>query len=95
MVLNVSVPSGLVNRLKESFPFAWSDTHIPYLRDLRATFELLYKYNYPPLFSKLEVDLQQWSLHNLSWLGRIHTIKMTLLLRLLYFFRSFLIPIFH
>lgn len=94
MALNVSVPADLVDRLRDCFPFIWNPTHIPYLAvQLTADIDSLCKYNYPSLFCELEADLQQWSLHNISWLGRIHTVKIALLLRILYFFRSLPIPI--
>ncbi|PIO40408.1 hypothetical protein AB205_0134110 [Aquarana catesbeiana] len=92
--LNVSLPPQTISSIKQSFKFKWSDTSICYLGiTLTAKTETLYTHNYPPLFKKLEADLVQWSKHELSWLGRINSIKMTLLPRLLYFFRSLPIPI--
>lgn len=46
-----------------------------------------------PIYKKLESDLKQWSPHQLSWLGKINSVKMTLLPRLLYIFRSLPIAI--
>lgn len=73
--LNVSLQPSLVAQLKESFQFA-------------PKFEQLYSANYLPIYQKLETDLKAWSQYELSWLGKINSIKMTLLPRLLYLFRS-------
>lgn len=92
--LNITIPSPTVLRLKENFEFTWSDSKIPYLGvNLAPKIDLLFAANYPPLFKKLESDLTKWAHHGLSWLGRINAIKMTLLPRILYFFRSLSIQI--
>lgn len=76
--------------LKESFHFSWSESSIRYLGiNLTPKFEQLYSVNYPPIYRKLETDLKLWSHHELpSWLSKINSVKMTLLPRLLYLFRS-------
>lgn len=92
--LNISVSPDLLKRLQTSFSFTWSTKYIPYLGiNLTPRFDLLFYNNYPPLFKKLEADMSAWSKHDLSWLGRVNSIKMTLLPRLLYLFRSLPIPI--
>lgn len=45
------------------------------------------------MFRKIKEDLKAWSRCDLSWLGKINAVKMTLLPRLLYLFRSLPIPI--
>ena len=45
------------------------------------------------MYKKLETDLEEWNSHNIGWIGRINSIKMTLLPRILYLFRSLPIPI--
>lgn len=45
------------------------------------------------MYRKLASDLGTWSKGEISWLGRIHAVKMTLLPRLLYLFRAILINI--
>lgn len=46
--------------------------------------ETLYANNYPPMYRKLESEINSWSKNLISWLGRENSIKMTLLPRLLY-----------
>lgn len=92
--LNISLQPSLVTQLKESFHFSWSESSLRYLGiNLTPKFEQLYQANYPLIYKKLELDLKQWSPHQLSWLGRINSVKMTLLPRLLYIFRSLPIAI--
>lgn len=92
--LNVSLPSSLVSRLQDSFRFSWSESCIRHLGvNLTPKFEQLYQANYPPIDKKLEYDLKQWSPHHISWLGKINSVKMTLLPRLLYIFRALPIAI--
>lgn len=92
--LNISLQPAEVDRLKPSFKFKWSDSSIRYLGiNLTPKFEQLYQANFPPMFCKLESDLLSWSRYNISWLGRVHSTKMTLLPRLLYLFRSLPIEI--
>lgn len=94
VALNTSTPRNIVDRLKDHFPFSWNPTSIPYLGiNLTSRIDQLYKYNYPPMFKKLTEDLIQWSLYKMSWLGRINSVKMTLLPRILYLFRSLPIPV--
>lgn len=45
------------------------------------------------MYHKLEQDLKYWSKQNLSWLGRVNAVKMTLMPRLLYLFRALPIPL--
>lgn len=92
--LNVSLPQSVVDHLKPAFKFKWSDSSIRYLGiNLTPKIQLLYQANFPPMFHKLESDFKTWSSFQLSWLGRINSIKMTLLPRLLYLFRSLPIAI--
>ena len=94
VALNVSLPQSQVDNLKSQFPFSWNSTSIPYLGiNLTSQTELLHKHNYPPMVKKLMTDLHQWSLYNLSWLGRVNAAKMTLLPKILYLFRSLPIPV--
>ena len=92
--LNVSLPHSTVFLLQQSFKFEWCPSSIKYLGiSLTACTESLYTNNYPPLYRKLTADMNNWAKYELSWLGRINSIKMTLLPRILYLFRSLPIPI--
>lgn len=82
----------LLRPLKPPFQFEWSDSTIRYLGvELSSKVEQLYQVNFPQLYNKLEAELKGWAIHELSWLGRINAIKMTL--KLLYIFRSLPIPL--
>lgn len=97
LAMNVSLQTNTVSLLQKSFQFDWNEISIKYLginiTPLQYLYKTLYNNNYPPMFHKLELDLKAWSKHNLSWKGRINSIKMTLLPKLLYLFRSLPIPI--
>lgn len=83
-----------VEWLKEKLRFAWSEMVIPYLWiSLAASVDRLYAANFPPMYSKLEAALKHWDKLGLSWLGRVNSVKMTLLPRIFYLFRSLPIPI--
>lgn len=87
--LNISLKPEMVTSLKISFKFEWSNSSIKYLGiTLTAKIKHLYSSNFPLMYQKLDSDLKNWAQGELSWLGRIHFIKMTLLPRLLYLFRS-------
>lgn len=92
--LNVSLPSSMVSQLQETYEFSWSNSSIKYLGiNITPKIKNLYQANYPPMYRKLEADLKTWESHNIAWIGRINSVKMTLLPRLLYLFRSLPIPI--
>lgn len=74
-------------RLRPLTSLQWSSTSIQYLGiHLTPKLEYLYKANYPPLLSSIQQELNKWK--PLSWLGRIHAIKMSLLPKLLYLFQA-------
>lgn len=92
--LNVSVPPGLLSKLTSNFNFSWAPGAIRYLGiNLMSDISNLFKANYPPMIYKCRGELEKWSRCGLSWLGRVHAVKMTLLPRLLYLFRSLPIPL--
>lgn len=92
--LNISLKLDTVTTLQSTFEFRWSDSSIDHLGiKLTAKIEQLYSANFPPIYHKPEVNLGNYAKGELSWLGRIHSIKMTLLPRLLYLFRALLINI--
>ena len=92
--LNVSLTESTVSLLKERYRFKWDASYIKYLGiNLTPNIQNLYLANYPPMYRKLEKDLKDWGTQNIGWIGRINSVKMTLLPRLLYLFRSLPIPI--
>lgn len=92
--LNISVPAGLLFQLASNFDFPWAQKSVRYLGvNLTADIDNLFKANYIPMLGKCRVEINKWSKCGLSWMGKVHAVKMTLLPRLLYLFRSLPIPI--
>lgn len=92
--LNISIPDKQLNEIQSRFPFKWAEESITYLGiNLTTSYNTLYKNNYPKLFSFLKAEMTSWKKMNISWVGRINTIKMNILPKTLYFFRSLPIPI--
>lgn len=89
IALNLSLEANTVTQLQNSFPFKWQTKALPYLGiSLTPTIDKLYVTNYPPLYKKMMADLYRWERNPPSWFGRLYTIKMNLLPRLLYLFRT-------
>lgn len=87
--LNLSLPISIQKTLKQSYQFQWEPETLPYLSiHLTSSIQMLYKRNYPALFKWLTDDLTKWQIHPPSWFGRLHSIKMNVLPRILYFFRT-------
>lgn len=71
VAMNINLSLLLVSHL-----FCWWSYFVPYLDIcLSPSLVSLYKMNYPPLYKKLEEDLQEWTNHGLSWLGSIYSVK--------------------
>lgn len=66
----------------------WCNKSFRYLGvNITPIHNLLYKSNYTPLFSITSL-LTTWSSFHISFLGRICAVKMTILPKLLYYFRA-------
>lgn len=93
LALNVSLPDFLKDSLQAQFLFQWTSS-LPYLGVcLTSSFHSLYATNYPPLIYFLKHLLDIWDVPQISWMGRIHAIKMSLLPKVLYNFRVLPIPV--
>uniref|UniRef100_A0A8C5QIU9 Reverse transcriptase domain-containing protein n=1 Tax=Leptobrachium leishanense TaxID=445787 RepID=A0A8C5QIU9_9ANUR len=80
--------------VRDRFPFRWCRSSMGSLgTQLTPTWEQLYSANYGVLLPSLHTLLSTWSHLNLSLFGRIYAVKMTLLPKLLYLFRTLTIPI--
>lgn len=89
LALNINLPASMVTQLKDNFQFQWTEKELPYLGiNLTDSVDRLYAANFPPMFRKLGNDLTRWDHLGLSWLGTVNSVKMTLLPRILYLFRS-------
>lgn len=89
MVLNANIPKATFERVCNPLPFLWQDGVLPYLVvSLSASYLTLYLVNYPPLFQRLGEILSNRALFDSSWLSKTHTVKITILPKLLNFFRS-------
>lgn len=72
-----------------NFPFTWNMDKFTYLglqisRDLSQ----LYNLNYVPLLKRVEGDLDRWKSLPISLIGRVNSIKMTILPKFLYLFQA-------
>lgn len=89
VALNVTLAPDLVTRLQSHFPFQWTSSHIDYLRiRLTPSYASLFASNYYPLLRSISSLMQSWQFPHLSWIGRINSMKMTILPKLLYYFRT-------
>lgn len=92
MALNISLPNSLLDTLKD-FKLTWSTKQIGYLSiQLTSDYSGLYSTNFIPTISSLNSQITSWFPHSLLMLGRITSIKMTILPKHLYLFRSLPIP---
>uniref|UniRef100_A0A6I8Q4E7 Reverse transcriptase domain-containing protein n=1 Tax=Xenopus tropicalis TaxID=8364 RepID=A0A6I8Q4E7_XENTR len=87
--LNINLPQTTVKLLKLNFDFHWQTQHLKYLGiNITANIQDLYKHNYPSLWKELTEMLENWSKYEISWIGRIHATRMTILPKVLYYFRT-------
>ena len=80
---------GLISQQTRSlFPFKWPRDGIKYLGIyITPTVEQLYTANYSRLITKIREDVDRWTVLPLSLLGRVETVRMNILPRLLYPFQ--------
>lgn len=89
IALNITVPPDLLTQISNNFDFTWATSEMPYLGNkIIPDIESLFKANFPPILQRCRGDLGRWARCDLSWLGRVYAVKMTLLPRVLYLFRS-------
>lgn len=89
VALNVSLDPNLVARLQSHFPFHWATLYIDYLGvQMTPTYSSLLTASYYPLLQSLTILMHTWQFPHLSWMGRIYYVKITVLPKLLYYFRT-------
>jgi len=84
------------NQLDNEVSFRWSSKGFKYLGvTLTPMVSHLYSANYTQLFEIIKKDLARWEILPLSMFGRIETVKMNILPRLLFLFQSLpvLVPV--
>lgn len=87
--LPIHLPQHLLTTLTDKFKFSWNHTSLQYLGvKLAPSLKQLFSLNYPPAFSNVKRLLNQWSSYHISFLGRIQAVKMNILPKLLFLFRS-------
>uniref|UniRef100_A0A8C5PNR0 E3 ubiquitin-protein ligase RNF10 n=1 Tax=Leptobrachium leishanense TaxID=445787 RepID=A0A8C5PNR0_9ANUR len=84
-LLNVNLSQARVARLKRAVPFTWCKDRLKYLGIwISPSPALRYALNYQPLLDVFVSELSGWSKKFISWTGRINTLKMNVVPRLLY-----------
>lgn len=87
--LNISLPPTTLALVNTNFSFQWGSRGISYLGiTILSNLSNLYSLNYLPLLTPLRKELDTWTLTPLPWFGRINTIKMDTLPKLLYVFQT-------
>uniref|UniRef100_A0A8C5M1H2 Reverse transcriptase domain-containing protein n=1 Tax=Leptobrachium leishanense TaxID=445787 RepID=A0A8C5M1H2_9ANUR len=90
--LTINVPGKVRESLKQTFQFEWREDYLQYLGvKISKSPDQLFDLNYKPFLAHIKQLLFKWKRKSLSWIGRIAAIKMSLLPKLLYYFRT--IPI--
>uniref|UniRef100_A0A8C5Q8F8 Reverse transcriptase domain-containing protein n=1 Tax=Leptobrachium leishanense TaxID=445787 RepID=A0A8C5Q8F8_9ANUR len=91
--LPLHIPGPSLGDLKTQYSFDWRSDSIKYLGIfLTKNRSSIVKHNYLPLLQSIEKQLQSWHSVDLSWLGRMASLKMSILPQILYYFRN--VPIF-
>lgn len=87
--MNISLEKTMISTLKQPYKFIWKIDTLPYLgKNLTPSWKTLHSQNYPALFKNIGADLTRWSLHPPSWFGRLLSVEMNMLPRILYLFRT-------
>ncbi|CAH2223510.1 Hypothetical predicted protein [Pelobates cultripes] len=92
--LSINLPATQLVNLKSSFPLDWREDHLTFLGTKMTKNPMsLFKTNYQPLLETFKSLLSSWEGKYLSWVGRIAAIKMSLLPKLQYLYRTLQIPV--
>lgn len=89
IAMPINIPQPLLTTIKDRFGFSCSTGTLQYLRiRLAPSLKLMNTHNYPQAFSNIKWLLTQWSSYQISFLGRIQAVKMSILPKMLFYFRS-------
>uniref|UniRef100_A0A803KCX1 Reverse transcriptase domain-containing protein n=1 Tax=Xenopus tropicalis TaxID=8364 RepID=A0A803KCX1_XENTR len=87
--LNISLPHSSVIALKDKFSFSWTAHKLTYLGIfLTANYKDWAFINYQAILQEIKTNINVWVKMPLSWFGRVNTLKMNVLPRLLYIFQT-------
>lgn len=87
--LNISLPPTILAQVQANFPFHWGFKGFSYLGvTIPSNLLRLYTLNYLTLLTQLRKELDTWNISPLLWFGRINTLKMDTLPKLLYLFQT-------
>lgn len=87
--LNISLPASTMSTLQSNYSFHWQTKGITYLGVIiLVNLSNLFTLNYIPLLSRLRKDLASWEDKTIPWFGRINTLKMDTLPKLLYLYQT-------
>lgn len=79
----------ITHQIRASFSFKWPKCGITYLgTTIPQDLDKLYNANYNKLIDKISADLNRWTVLPLSFSGRIESIRMNVLPRLLFLFQT-------
>lgn len=94
--LPINISDKETTHLKANFTYHWKTNSLKYLGvHITTKFNTLYQENFPPIYRSIRALLTSWKKHHISLLGRIASIKMTILPKLLYLFQTLPIPVPH
>ena len=85
VILPSHVPLPIIKSLQDRYSFLWNRESLCYLGvHIAADEKILYERNYETLITEIMKDLNRWKGNTLTWFGRINTLKMNMVPRLLY-----------
>uniref|UniRef100_A0A8C5QR67 Reverse transcriptase domain-containing protein n=1 Tax=Leptobrachium leishanense TaxID=445787 RepID=A0A8C5QR67_9ANUR len=92
--LPIGIPKPEVDRLRLLTGFHFSTSSLTYLGvKLTSDPAAMIRANYDVLIQRLIADMDTWDAFNVSWVGRIASVKMNLLPRILYLFQTLPVPV--
>lgn len=94
VAMGLNISNQFKQRLKSTYPFEWPDKGIPYLGTIiTPSTSSLFLHNYSTIIESLPVELRNLQKEFMSWSARIAAFKMMVLPKLLYIFRTVVIPL--
>uniref|UniRef100_A0A8C5MCX6 Reverse transcriptase domain-containing protein n=1 Tax=Leptobrachium leishanense TaxID=445787 RepID=A0A8C5MCX6_9ANUR len=84
-----NIPQTQLTALRRLYTFDWRSHYLTYL-GLRTTWDPggLIKHNYDRILTEVKSLLSQWRSREVLWLGRMAAVKMSILPKILYIFRT-------